>query len=111
MAHTLTTATGRMIDVEAVTAGAMYPVLHIHTKDLPGAEAYTLFSDPDETVLLDEAQDVTVSVPLEDGTVESQNAVEHHVYRNYTSLYSVGPSPFVEGALLIWLNLAPPKEA
>lgn len=110
MAHTITTATGRVIDVETVTAGSMYPVLHIHTKALSGAEAYAIFSDPSETAVLDEAQDITVRIPLQDGTTETQNATEHRVYRNYTNLYSVGPSPFVDGALLIWLNLAQPRE-
>lgn len=110
MAHTITTAQGRVIDVAAVTAGSMYPVLHIHTSALTGAQAYAIFSDPAETSVLDEARDVTVEVPMADGSTERQTATEHHVYRNYTSLHSVGPSPFVSGALLVWLNLDQPKE-
>ena len=110
MAHTITTATGRVIDVEGVTAGRQYPVLHINTRALTGAEAYAIFSDPAETAVLDEARDVTVETTKEDGSTERQTAVKHTVYRNYTNLYSVGPSPFYDGALLIWLNYAMPKE-
>lgn len=110
MAHTITTATGRVIDVEAVTAGRQYPVLHINTKALSGAEAYAIFSDPAETAVLDEARDVTVETTKEDGSTERQTAVEHTVYRNFTNLYSVGPSPYMGDALLIWLNYSMPKE-
>ena len=60
MAHTITTATGRVIDVAGVTAGRQYPVLHINTHALTGAEAYAIFSDPAETAVLDEARDVIV---------------------------------------------------
>ena len=42
--------------------------------------------------------------------IQRQTATEHRVYRNFTNLYSVGPSPFYDGALLIWLNYATPKE-
>lgn len=110
MAHTITTATGRVIDVAGVTAGRQYPVLHINTSALTGAEAYAVFSDPAETAVLDEARDVIVEQRQEDGSTERQPATEHHVYRNYTNLYSVGPSPFYDGALLIWLTYAMPEE-
>ena len=110
MAHTITTATGRVIDVAGVTAGRQYPVLHINTRALTGAEAYAVFSDPAETAVLDEARDVIVEQQKEDGSTEEQTATEHRVYRNFTNLYSVGPSPYMGDALLIWLNYSIPKE-
>ena len=53
---------------------------------------------------------MTVETTKEDGSTERQTAVKHTVYRNFTNLYSVGPSPYMEDALLIWLNYAMPKE-
>lgn len=84
---TLITATGREIMCDAIVEATLYPVLHIHTHELTGAEAWTLFSNPAETVILRK--------------IENEKET---VYRDYTYLQSVQQSPFIAGDLLIWLN-------
>jgi len=104
MAYFITTAAGRVIDVEAVTPGAQYPVLHIHTTALTGAQAYAVFSDPAETREITEEKDVLQPVTNADGTQAPEIVHRTRVFRDFTQLHSVGPSPFYKGALLIWLN-------
>lgn len=88
---TITTKKGIVIACDAVTPGAQYPVLHIHTHALSGADAFSIFSDPEQTEELTETRAV-------DGKEETR------VFTGFTALYSVGKSPFISGALLIWLN-------
>lgn len=107
MSLTITTATGRVIDCDAVTLGRAYPVLHIHTHALSRVESTQIFDDPLETAVLTETRDVLVDVELEGGATERRPAQETRVYRGWTDLHSVERSPFVDGALLIWLNRPP----
>lgn len=83
------TATGKEIECDAVIAATMYPVLHIHTHSITGAEAWEIFSNPEETKVLKK---------YEDGKGAG-------VYKGYTTLQSVQRSPFIDGDILIWLNL------
>lgn len=104
MAITITTATGRVIPCESIVLGRAYPVLHIHTKALTGADAYTIFSDPGETATLEETVDVVLVEPDENGEEREIDAQRHRRFTGFTRLYSVGPSPLVDDSLLIWLN-------
>ena len=104
MALYIKTATGKVYECEAVTPGSMYPVLHIHTKALTGAEAYTVFSDPEETEELEEIKDVVIVETDENGEEQRTEAQRHRKFTGFTQLYSVGPSPFIPDAILIWLT-------
>lgn len=98
------TATGKAYECEAVTPGSVYPVLHIHTRALSGAEAYTVFSDPQETAVLEEIKDVVIATTDENGTEQKTAAERHRLFEGFTQLYSVGPSPLIPDCLLIWLT-------
>lgn len=98
------TASGKVFPVDAVTPGSLYPVLHIHTSSLSGAEAYSVFSDPAETAVLEEIRDVEVIGTDERGKETKTQAQRHRRFTGFTNLYSVGPSPLVPGAILIWLT-------
>lgn len=104
MAIYIKTATGKEYECEAVTAGTLYPVLHIHTNALTGAEAYTVFSDPNETSVLEEIKDVVIVETDENGEEQKVEAQRHRYYEGFTQLYSVGPSPLIPGCLLVWLT-------
>lgn len=106
MAITLTTKKGTVVECEAVTAGRRFPVLHILTRTLTGGRAYDIFSDPEETEELTAVSEETVIG--DDGEKTTERLVK--VYRGYTDLYSVGPSPYAGGELLIWLNRPPEEE-
>lgn len=104
MAIHIKTATGKEYECADVTAGNLYPVLHIHTNALTGAEAYTIFSDPAETETLEEIKDIVIVETDEAGEERKTAAQRHRVYEGFTQLYSVGPSPLIPGCLLIWLT-------
>lgn len=90
---TLITNSGREIPCDAIVPASQYPVLHIHTHAIGGAEAWTIFSDPAETCRLIRRDD--------DGET---------VFTGFTRLYSVQSSPFVPGDILIWLNYDMPAQ-
>lgn len=104
MALYLTTATGKTYECDAITPGSLYPVLNIHTHALTGAEAYTVFSDPAETETLEETKDVVMIEEDDNGEEKRQEMQRHRLFKGFTQLYSIGPSPLVPGALLIWLT-------
>lgn len=85
---TITTNTGKTIECDSIVQGREYPVLHIHTHAISGAEAWAIFSDPNETRRM---------VRREDS--------DERTLINYSRLYSVQVSPFVPGDILIWLNM------
>lgn len=92
---TIITAGGREVPASLVSAGRIFPVLMIYSPADP-AELQEIFSDPAETAVLTERR--------EDGT--------ETVYRDFTQLFSIGPSSAATGEpeTLVWLNYVEPPE-
>lgn len=86
------TATGKEIECDSVVQGAQFSgTIHIHTHSITPVEAYQIFGNSEETVVLTAEKD----------------GEEPKEYEGYTDIYSVQKSPFYaqyKNEILIWLN-------
>lgn len=92
----IVTAKGIRVECDVITRGHAYDVLHIYTDAISPVQAYQIFGDPEQTVVL---------------TVYEDDAIRD-VYYNFTDIYSVQKSALVDGEneLLIWLDYKEPEQ-
>ena len=89
------TATGKLVEIIRASRGGRFPILHIYTNSISVGEAWDLFNNKEETIVLRE--------------IDTEHPEEVKIYSDFTELTSVQKAMTEQEENAIMIRLEKPN--